>query len=272
MPAVFGLECDHAIARGHVRLRERAVGERVVARRGAERMAGHGIGTAERDAPLQRQRITAHPATTDEPNVDPASGADAGVMANVEEDAIEAIGSGRDRVTEPRGDSGVGDDVGAAGILEGPPNQPPRGGFFRIVASVEDRAQGDRREVPFVDRRVRTPERGIAEHRPGILVGDARLPLATHFERQFDLSLRLREGARAPPFVQVVVAVVSSKEERAPADFRVVQSPVFDRRHNVERAQSQTDGPHVARAQLAAEHVAEIAALVRQIAGGPEHP
>src|SRR2546422_1819241 len=124
--------------------------------------------------------------------------------------------------------------------------------------------------MAFVNRRVGTPSLGIAEHRPRILAGDARLPLVAQLERQGDLPLRLREGARAPSLVQEVVAVVAPKEKRAPPNLGAVQPPVLDGRYHVERTHPDADGAHVAGLQLAAEHVAEIAALVGEIAGRPE--
>ena len=270
MTAVFGLERDHAIARRDVRFRERGIGERVVAGRGAERMAGHRIGAAEREAALHGQRIAADPPATGEPDVDAASRADAGVIPDVDKHAVEPIAVGN-RIAHRRGYARVRHDVGASGILERRPDQPPRRRFFGIVAGVEHRAGGDRGEMPLVDRRVRAPFVGIAKHRPGILSGDARLPLTSQLDGQRDLPLRLREGARRPTLVQVVIAVIAPEEERAPADLRAVETPVFDRRDDVECAQRKTDGPHVSRAQLTAEHVAEIAPPVGQVAGGPEH-
>src|SRR6266566_1473805 len=149
-------------------------------------------------------------------------------------------------------------DVTAAGILECRPYQPPRRGFFGVVARVQRRTEAERGEVPFVDRGVGTPDLGVPEHGPRILIGDARLPFVPQLERQRDLLLRLHERARRPSLIEEVVAIVAAKQERAPPDLGVVQAPILDRRHHVECADTEADGPDVTRPQLAAEHVAEI--------------
>ena len=140
-------------------------------------MARHWIGTAEREPPLQRQRIAADPSAAHEPDVDPTRWADAGVVADIEKQPVEAIRPGRDRVAHRRRDARVRHDVGAAGIFQARPHQPAGRRLLRIVAAVEDEPRGDRREVPFIDRRIRAPRLGIAEHGPRVLIGHARLPL-----------------------------------------------------------------------------------------------
>src|SRR5437867_228648 len=269
--AVLGLEGNHAIARRHARLRERRIGERVVAGAGAERMARHRVGAAEGEAPLQRQRVAAYPSAADQPDVHATRWTDAGVVPDVEEHPVEAVrrrvGNG---IPDRRGDARMRHDVAAAGILECRPYQPPRRGFFGVVARVQHGAGSDRREMAFVDRGVGSPDLGVPEHGPRILIGDARLPFVAQLEREGDLLLRLRERARRPSLIEEVVAIVAAKQKRAPPDLGVVQAPIFDRRYHVECADAEAEGPYVTRPQLAAEHVAEIAALVREIAGRPE--
>src|SRR6267143_1949704 len=157
--------------------------EGAIARARAEWMAGHGIRTADGQTALQRERIAPQPAATDEPQIHATRGADARIAAHVEEEPAEAVRPvGRNRIAYRRGDPRVRHDVVAARMFERRTHQPPRGGSLGIVARVERRVGDDGVVVALVDRRVGAPRLVVAENRPGIFDGHARLPLVAEFE------------------------------------------------------------------------------------------
>ena len=86
--------------------------------------------------------------------------------------------------------------------------------------------------------------------------------------------LRLEVGTRRPPLVEEVIAVIAVKQERRPSHLLGVQAPVFDRRHHVHRPQPEAHRLALAApaAHFGAQPVAQVGALVGEIAGGAEHP
>src|SRR4029077_19971635 len=101
----------------------------------------------------------------------------------VEEQTVELVGPIRGNgTTYGARHAGLGFDVVGARVLEPGAEEPPGGGIEPIVPCVERDARPERRVMPVVDRRIRTPGLVVAEHRPRVAGRDGRLQIVAQLE------------------------------------------------------------------------------------------
>src|SRR6266516_2961451 len=274
--AVLRLHGEHPVAGGDPRVEILRRDNRLVARHLAESITGEHFRPAEADATLHRQRVPSRPTARHQPQVQTAAWAHTAVATQVEPDAVEPVGAvGRNVVPHSDGDARLGSDVFAAAPFESGDHQPTGGRVGVIVAGVEDRGGGPGIEMTVVDRRIGPLHLIVARDRERVARRDQRHPLAAELQAHRQGVLGLEVGPRRPSLIEEVVAVVAVEQERRPADLFGVQPPVLDRRHDVGGAQTEPHRGNLAgpspRAYFRAQPVAQVRALVGEVAGRAEH-